>query len=153
MVHKDRFVTHSGTMVTLRVTACAAASTAFSNANAMRRQNVIGPQVRRLRNARGWSQNQLAIKLQLEGLDVSRCHIGKIESRLIHVADEELLYLASVLRVDVKELYPERIRCSSQLHLAICSAKASRFGVLVFGLLSCSQLGTALADFAAKAWT
>lgn len=35
----------------------------------MRALNIIGPKVRRLRHQHGWSQNDLAIRLQLLGMD------------------------------------------------------------------------------------
>ena len=45
----------------------------------MRHRNIIGPQVRRLRNQRGGSQEQLAAKLQIAGWDLSRNGVAKIE--------------------------------------------------------------------------
>jgi len=68
--------------------------------------NLVGPQVRRLRYQKGWSQNNLAIRLQLAGLDKDRSGVGKIESRLVHVSDFELLYLREVLEVELTDLYP-----------------------------------------------
>jgi len=35
-------------------------------------KNIVGPQIRKWRYARGWSQARLAVKLQLNGLDISR---------------------------------------------------------------------------------
>ena len=68
----------------------------------MRHVNIIGPQVRRLRNQRGWSQHDLAIKLQRAGMeDATRSNISKLEARLIRAIDEDLLYLARVLRVEL----------------------------------------------------
>lgn len=115
----------------------------------MRNQNVIGPQVRRLRSQRAWSQNDLAIKLQLLGMEnATRCKISKIEARLVYATDDDLIFLARVLGVSVEDLYPDFIRDAKWLYKAICMSKASRFGVLVFGLLSCSQPGAAAFDFA-----
>jgi transcriptional regulator with XRE-family HTH domain len=95
----------------------------------MRHLNVIGPQVRRLRARRGWSQNQLAIKLQLAGMDyATRGKVCKIEAREVWVSDDDMLYLAGVLGVEVTELYPERILRASRLYDAITAAKASRHG-------------------------
>ena len=81
-------------------------------------------------------------------MDATRAKISKIESRLVWVSDDDLIYLARALGVGTEELYPDYIRCAKQLCQAICMSKASRFGVLVFGLLSCSQLGAAPFDFA-----
>ena len=60
------------------------------------------PQVRKLRNQRGWSQNDLAIKLQCAGMeDATRGNVSKLEGRVIRAIDEDMLYLARVLRVEL----------------------------------------------------
>ena len=74
----------------------------------MKYYNIIGPQVRRLRYARQWSQSKLAAKLQCAGWDISRSGVSKIEARLKFVLDFELDYLVEVLRVELKELFPSR---------------------------------------------
>ena len=73
----------------------------------MRGRNIVGPQVRKMRMAKGWSQRQLAGRLQLEGLDVSRSGVAKIESQLVWIGDYELFYLAKVFRVDIETLFPK----------------------------------------------
>jgi len=118
---------------------------------AMRNRNVIGPEVRRLRNRRNWSQNDLTIKLQLLGMEeATRVKISKIEARLVWVSDDDLIYLARALGVGTEELYPDYIRSAKELCHAICMSKASRFGAFVTGLISCSQLGAATFHFAFK---
>ena len=74
----------------------------------MKYYNIIGPQVRRIRYARQWSQSKLAAKLQLAGWDISRASLSKIEARLKFVMDFELDYFVEVLRVELKELFPTR---------------------------------------------
>ncbi|GAA5117393.1 helix-turn-helix transcriptional regulator [Luteolibacter yonseiensis] len=71
-------------------------------------QNLVGPQIRRLRRAAGMSQNDLAIKLQVKGWDISRGGVSKIESRLRLVNDAEIFLLAAVLGHEIKELFPNR---------------------------------------------
>jgi len=73
----------------------------------MKYLNMVGPQVRRLRYARGWSQNVLAAKLQLLGWDIERVHVAKTESRLVHVDDYELLYFTKVFNVGLDDLFPK----------------------------------------------
>ena len=68
-------------------------------------KNVVGPQVRRLRNGLGLSQSELAVKLQLLGWDLDRGALAKIEARLVAVTDYEMLYLARVLGVALEALY------------------------------------------------
>ncbi len=92
--------------------------------------NLIGPKVRRLRHQRSWSQNDLAIRLQILGMDEgTRGRVSKIEARLVWVSDEDMIYLARALKVEVGDLYPVMIRKSHCLHEAIGAAKASRYGV------------------------
>lgn len=70
-------------------------------------RNVIGPQVRRFRYQRGWSQAKLAVKLQVLGWDISRSGVGKIEAQLSRVSDYQMIFLATVLGVDERELFPK----------------------------------------------
>ena len=72
----------------------------------MKYYNIIGPQIRRIRYARQWSQSKLAAKLQRAGWDISRSGVSKIEARLKFVLDYELEYFVEVLRVEVKDLFP-----------------------------------------------
>ena len=72
----------------------------------MKVQNLVGPQVRRLRYHRGWSQAQLAIQLQLKGLDVAREVVAQIEGQGHCVKDKDLPYFARVFRVSLAELFP-----------------------------------------------
>src|SRR5256885_5870586 len=71
--------------------------------------NIIGPAVRQRRNARGWSQAQLARKLQLLGWSVARHSIAKLELQIRRVSDCELLYIAHVLGTRVTALLPSKI--------------------------------------------
>jgi transcriptional regulator with XRE-family HTH domain len=71
--------------------------------------NVVGPQVRKLRSRKGWTQEVLAQRLQLQAWDVSRTSLAKLESQLRRVPDCELLFLAKVLGVAVNELFPPNL--------------------------------------------
>jgi transcriptional regulator with XRE-family HTH domain len=77
--------------------------------------NMVGPQVRRLRYEKGWSQNILAAKLQLLGWDIDRVGAAKIESRLVRVEDYELLYFTRVFNVGLTDLFP-KIDPSRRIH-------------------------------------
>ncbi|MBN8708670.1 MAG: hypothetical protein BGO12_02765 [Verrucomicrobia bacterium 61-8] len=72
--------------------------------------NVCGPQIARRRSELGWSQPQLALKCQLQGWDVSRDIIARIEGGVRCVEDIELATLARVLDLRLDALYPEEIR-------------------------------------------
>ena len=66
--------------------------------------NLCGAQVARLRVAMGISQRQLAALLQLEGLEIDKNAIQRIEAGKRFVTDIELVQLAKVLRVDIAQL-------------------------------------------------
>lgn len=68
--------------------------------------NVVGPQVRRLRLQQGLSQPQLVIRCQLKGYDLSREGLSKVEARLRLVTDAEVLLLAEALGVPAALLFP-----------------------------------------------
>jgi transcriptional regulator with XRE-family HTH domain len=72
--------------------------------------NIVGPQVRRLRNAQGWSQPELAARCQRMGWDIGRDIIARIESRIRLVTDSEILFLARALHASVAELFPTQTR-------------------------------------------
>ena len=72
----------------------------------MRQRNVIGSQVRRQRLLRGWSQEQLTAKLQLQGLEISRSSVAKIENGIQAVFDYELLAFSHLFNVSEEALHP-----------------------------------------------
>ena len=71
-------------------------------------QNIVGPQVRRLRTARGLSQSQFAATCQRGGWDIGRQVVTKIEGGIRCVCDDELLELAKALSCPMAELFPAR---------------------------------------------
>lgn len=72
--------------------------------------NVCGREIVRLRGQQSLSQEQLAMKCQLAGWDVSRDIIANIELGRRIISDLELSILARVLDAPLKELYPAKIR-------------------------------------------
>ena len=78
----------------------------LKKANSTASQNVVGPQVRRLRMAVALTQEALAAKLQLAGWDLSRGGLSKIEAGLRRVNDAETWVLAKVLACPLADLYP-----------------------------------------------
>lgn len=69
-------------------------------------RNIVGPQVMRIRNAKGMSQADLAISCQLAGWDISRGVVARIEGGVRCIADFELIELSRVLQVPIPDLYP-----------------------------------------------
>ena len=71
---------------------------------------MIGPQVRKFRLQKGWTQGHLALKLQLYGWDTSRESITRLENRDRRVPDLELFVLAKILGVKTDDLFPKNAR-------------------------------------------
>ena len=67
--------------------------------------NLIGQKVGRLRYARGWTQEQLAAKLQILQCDVSREVVANIENRRSVATDKHCFFLAKVFNVSIDELF------------------------------------------------
>lgn len=74
--------------------------------NNLQVRNVLGPGVRRARESKGWSQDDLARKLQLAGWDVDRTLIARIELRTRCITDIELLIIAKTLGVKLDAFRP-----------------------------------------------
>src|SRR5438105_226090 len=72
--------------------------------------NVVGPIVRKLRTQKGWSQEQLAVKLQLAGWDMSRNAVTTLENQQRRIPDLELLVVSRVLGVRTDDLFPRHLR-------------------------------------------
>ncbi len=66
----------------------------------------VGQQVRRLREAVGLTQEQLAARLQVRGCDVTRSALAKIEAGQRHVYAFELRQLREALGTTYEELLP-----------------------------------------------
>ncbi len=56
----------------------------------MKKLNVIGRQISRLRYQRGWTQEMLAARLQLAGWIISRSSVSKIENGKVYIPDFRL---------------------------------------------------------------
>jgi transcriptional regulator with XRE-family HTH domain len=87
----------------------------------MKKLNVIGREVGRLRYQHGWTLEMLAAKLQLAGWMISRSGVSKIENGLMYVPDFRLVCFAVIFRVEIAEFFPK-----TGLHSAIHDA-AKRF--------------------------
>ena len=90
------------------------------------RANVCGVRIRKIRQERGYSQNDLAIKLQLADMNLTQKAISRIETGDRVVPDYELKYFTAVLDVSVTELLGVGVDCiikigmDSSLFLIIC---------------------------------
>ena len=71
----------------------------FKNKNTDGRLNMCGAKIKELRKNQRWSQRELADRLQLQGIDLSKNAIQQIESGERFVTDIELKALASLFGV------------------------------------------------------
>ena len=71
-----------------------------------RLRNIVGPQVKKLREQSGLTQPMLVARLQLLGWEISRETLAKIESQIRWVADCELVCLGKSLKVPIESLLP-----------------------------------------------
>ena len=67
--------------------------------------NQIGPRVKKIRESKQWTQEQLVVRCQLVGFPISRGTLAKIEARVRRITDIEAVLLAKALDVSVKQLY------------------------------------------------
>ena len=67
--------------------------------------NVIGPQVKRLREKRHLTQEELTAHCNLIGWNISRSTLAKIESQVRRVTDSEVALIAKALKVDINDLF------------------------------------------------
>ncbi|MEI8234895.1 MAG: helix-turn-helix transcriptional regulator [Verrucomicrobiota bacterium] len=72
-------------------------------------RNVLGPQIQKIRKAKGWSQVKMVQKIQLKGWGVERTVMTKIEKGRRCLTDYELLVIAQVLGVTLNDLLPPNV--------------------------------------------
>lgn len=73
-----------------------------------KRKNLVGEQVRRLRNEIGLSQDELAARCQRQGWDIDRFTVARIEAGSRWVGDFEVIELAKALRATLLQLYGQK---------------------------------------------
>lgn len=69
--------------------------------------NVIGPQIKRLRERKHMTQVELTAQCNINGWNISRSTLAKIESQVRRVTDSEVALIAKALKVDISKLYDE----------------------------------------------
>lgn len=79
------------------------------------RKNLIGVQLKKLRRETNMSTRDLATQLQLNGVDIDRNVINRIENNRRYVTDIEIREIAKVFEVTYEELIDGNER--TDLHL------------------------------------
>ena len=65
----------------------------------------IGNNIRKLRERAGITQDMLAAKMQIEGCDMTRSAIAKIEVGQRHLYPDELILIKNILKVEYDEIF------------------------------------------------
>jgi len=65
----------------------------------------IGQNIRMLREKANMTQEALSAKLQLEGCDITRSTIAKIEVGQRHLYPDEIMLLKKILKVEYDEIF------------------------------------------------
>ena len=68
--------------------------------------NVVGRNVSRERFQRGWTQDELATKMQLLGCPMTRDILASIETRRCIVTDKQIEFFAEVFGIQIQQLFP-----------------------------------------------
>ncbi len=67
----------------------------------------VGQNIRRLREERHLTQEQLSAKLQTRGCDITRSALAKIEVGQRHLYPDEVFQLKKILNVPYDEIFKE----------------------------------------------
>ena len=67
-------------------------------------EKLIGNNIRRLREKAGYTQEYVAIQFQLNGCDITRSAVAKIEVGQRHLYPDELILLKKILQVEYKDI-------------------------------------------------
>ena len=72
----------------------------------MKKKNVIGPAVRRLRLSASLPVEELAARMARAGSTLTAKDVAAIETGIRRVKDMDVLHFAQALQVRMKDLYP-----------------------------------------------
>jgi len=65
----------------------------------------IGANVRMLREKKGMTQEELSVKLQVLGCDITRSAVAKIEVGQRHLYPDEIVLIKNILEVEYDEIF------------------------------------------------
>lgn len=65
----------------------------------------VGQNIKVLREKAGLSQEMLSAKLQLEGCDITRSAVAKIEVGQRHLYPDEIILLQKILKTTYEEIF------------------------------------------------
>jgi len=65
----------------------------------------VGNNIRKIREARGMTQDMLAAKLQLSGCDITRSAVAKIEVGQRHLYPDEIILIRKILNTTFEAIF------------------------------------------------
>lgn len=68
-------------------------------------EKIIGYNIRKLRERAGFTQDHVATKLQLQGCDITRSAVAKIEVGQRHLYPDEIILLREILNTTYEEIF------------------------------------------------
>ena len=70
-------------------------------------KNMVGASVTKLRKLKHISQKELAINMQLMGIDINLSSLSKLEGQVRIATDKEIYAIARIFHISVDELFRE----------------------------------------------
>ncbi len=67
----------------------------------------VGKNIRSLREKAGMTQEQLAAKLQINGCDITRSAVAKIEVGQRHLYPDEIILIKQILNVEYDDIFSQ----------------------------------------------
>ncbi len=68
-------------------------------------EKIIGNNIRRLREKVGLTQEMLSIKMQINGCDITRSAIAKIEVGQRHIYPDEIILIKTILNTSYEDIF------------------------------------------------
>ena len=69
----------------------------------------LGQNIRKLRESRYMTQEELSAKLQLCNCDITRSALAKMEVGQRHIYPDEIFLIKTILNADYEDIFPENI--------------------------------------------
>ncbi len=70
-------------------------------------QNIVGANIRKYRELRGFSQRELSNKLALLGVNLYNSDLSRIENNMLFIRDYEQKAICKVLNISVEQLFED----------------------------------------------
>ncbi len=71
----------------------------------MHQRNVIGHNIKSIRESKKISQEQLIARLHIQEIDIDQPMLSRIENKTRHILDFEIISIAKALGIKIEELF------------------------------------------------